>query len=223
MPGPISGLRSQSTGTTTLRIGDGSARDTTDTVTITVPTGTTRDVSLTASGAGGLDTGSIQANTSYALWIVVSSSGTVAGTLSLSFSAPTVSSGSKFRRIGAIVTDADSQLAAFTQSGNSNARTVAYSGTPTVLRLVNAQASTSWTDLDLAPGYPISADQASIEVTPSGGDTQVRGSSGDPPITVSTGPTVLGLTPPAGTTKGSWRTAAGASTTIWLRGFSEQL
>lgn len=220
--GQIQGLRSQSTSATTLRIGEGYARDTTDTAWISVPSGQTRDVSLSGSGAGGIDTGTVQADTSYALWIVLSPANQVAGVLSLSFTAPSVPGGFKYRRIGAVVTDGSSQLAAFVQSGTNNDRTVEYTGTPTVLRLVNGASAPSWTDLELAPGYPTSATTASIYVSPVGAATVIRPGPGGPETTV-TGPTVLGLTPPLGSTRGSFKTEAGGTTTIWLRGFSESL
>lgn len=64
-------------------------------------------VNSTASGANGLDTGTLAASTWYAVWLIRKPDGTTAGLFSLSATAPTMPSGYTFKaRLGWVRTDA---------------------------------------------------------------------------------------------------------------------
>ena len=63
-------------------------------------------VNSTASGANGLDTGTVAANTWYSVWVIVKPDGTTAGLLSLASSGPTMPSGYTYKaRVGWVRTD----------------------------------------------------------------------------------------------------------------------
>jgi hypothetical protein len=69
---------------------------------------------------GGMDTGSVAANTWYHVWLILNPTGNVADLLfSLSATAPTLPAGyTKKRRIGSIKTNASSQITPFSQYGD---------------------------------------------------------------------------------------------------------
>jgi hypothetical protein len=70
--------------------------------------------------AGGLDTGTVGASTWYHVWLIErSDTGVIDALFSLSATAPTMPTDYDFkRRIGAVVTDASSNIVAFWQTGN---------------------------------------------------------------------------------------------------------
>jgi hypothetical protein len=76
------------------------------------------------TGNGGLDTGSVAANTLYAVWLIArSDTDVVDAILSTSFTAPTLTAGDlpnydKKRLIGAVLTDGTSDILTYTQSGD---------------------------------------------------------------------------------------------------------
>jgi hypothetical protein len=219
MANEITGLLGSSDGGNTLSVGPGTADDSTNTTTITIPAGQTRAVDVTTSGVGGLDTGTIAANTMYALYVLKNQAGSVGAIISLnftSFSWPNA----KFRRVGAVLTNANSQVVAFDQTGPNALRQTSYNASPNVLKVLNGASAASWTDFDLYPPKPNTNGEACLEVTPSGGATYLRTDEGGATITI-TAPTTLGYTPPIGSNKGSFRTATGASTTVRVVGFSE--
>lgn len=76
-------------------------------------------VNITASGPGGLDTGSEAAATWYALYLI--SDGTITkGLLSTSFVAPTMPAGYTYRRrVGAVYNNSSANFPAFSQRGNT--------------------------------------------------------------------------------------------------------
>jgi hypothetical protein len=77
-------------------------------------------VDITASGAGGLDTGAEGASTWYYLWVIWNpATGTVKGLFSTSSSAPTMPSGYTFKLlVGAARNDGSSNLIYFWQEDN---------------------------------------------------------------------------------------------------------
>jgi hypothetical protein len=219
----INGMQSSSTGGNTLTVASGNCRDSADTVTITIPNGETRTVNVTVSGVGGIVGGSVQANTSYALYVgLKTADNSVACALSTNFSLTV--SGYKLRRIGAVLTNGSSQVVAFTQTGSSNARQTAYDATPSVLTVVNSQSSSTWQAFDLSPPMPQTGNgpSARLDVTPVAGMTWLSSDPPDLAIGVNE-PTVLGFTPPLDSYKGSFKTGPGASTTITITGFSENV
>ena len=126
--GEIQGLRNWSDGGGLVTIGVGEARNQADSADLALLAPTT--VSVAVSGIGGLDAGTIVPNKLYALY-VVKVGATVGGILSTSFGGP--SGVASFRRVGAVMTNANSQIVPFTQAGNKTDRLVEYQGTPNVL------------------------------------------------------------------------------------------
>lgn len=217
----IDGLRSGSSGGNTLTVGPGTARDATDTTDITIPAGETRTVNVTTSGAGGVIGSAVAANTSYALYVAVNTStNAVSCAISTDFTLTGVP-GFKVRRIGSALTNQSSQIVAFTQTGTSNDRTVDYDASPPVLTLINGLGATSFTDYDYAPPKPVTATLLRLNVAPSGGSTTLSSSPpGDFSVVISTTST-LGITAPLGSTKGSFKTDTGATTTVRATGYGE--
>ncbi|MEQ1506409.1 MAG: hypothetical protein ABMB14_29550 [Myxococcota bacterium] len=217
----ITGLRSSSTGGTTATIGAGTCRDATDTADITIPAGQTRTVDVTVSGAGGIASGTVQADTSYALY-VVQQGGTVACTLATEFDAPPLGA-AKYRRIGSVLTNGSAQVVAFTQTGTGNARMVTYDATPGILTVVDAGSSASFRDFDLGPANPVTGRPARLSVTPGGAPTHLRATNGQGAEIALIDPTILGFTPPIGSNKGSFQTEGSSTTTIRVTGYGEQV
>ena len=89
--------------------------------------------SLASSGANGLDTGAVAANTWYSTWIIGNGS-TTAGLLSLSTTAPTMPGGYSYKlRTGWVRTDGSSNIKAFTQHG-PNFQYVSNAGFPIIVQ-----------------------------------------------------------------------------------------
>ncbi|MFB3105487.1 MAG: hypothetical protein ACE1ZA_11295, partial [Pseudomonadales bacterium] len=95
----------------------GDARDAVDS--FDIKSGSILSPDITASGANGLDTGAVAANTSYAVYVIDdnTASNVPAGLFSLSGVAPTVipTGWDKYRRVGWIRTDATSDIETFQQ------------------------------------------------------------------------------------------------------------
>lgn len=216
--GEIEGLRSSSDGGSLVTIGAGQARNAGNTADLSL--GAPCSVSVALSGTGGLDTGTVQANTIYALYVVQQGT-TVGGTLSVSFDAP--AGGLSHRRVGAVLTNANSQIVPFTQSGTKKERQVEYLGTPNVLLLVNAGSSAvGYTQFDLCPPNPPGSRTARLHIVPVGGTTTLRTTATGGEITIIE-PTTLGFTPPIGTEHGSFHTSGASTTTLRVTGFSDTL
>jgi hypothetical protein len=216
--GEIQGLRNWSDGGNLVTIGVGEARNQADTADLALPAPT--NVSVAVSGIGGLDTGTIAPNKLYALY-VAKVGATVGGILSTSFGSPT--GVASFRRVGAVMTNANSQIVPFTQAGNKNERLVEYQGTPNVLLVVNNVASPgAFLDFDIVPPNPPGSRTARLHIVPTGGTTTLRTIEGGGEIVV-VAPTTLGFTPPIGTNHGSFRTSPGSTATIRVTGFSDSL
>ena len=101
----------------------GGARDSTDTDNMDLVTGVVKGIDAAwtvGTLVGGLDTGTVAANTLYAIWLIKrSDTGVVDALLSLSFTAPTMPANYDLKRlIGAVRTDATSDLVPFKQVGD---------------------------------------------------------------------------------------------------------
>jgi hypothetical protein len=119
-------------------------------------------IDITASGANGLDTGSVAANTFYAVWLIWHPTGpVVAGLLSASFSSPTLPGGyTKKRRIGVVKTDATSDLYLFKQFGEASLRRYFWDTIRSNVQVLTGGNDTSWTDVDLSAWLPPISQQA---------------------------------------------------------------
>lgn len=116
LPGAL-GLSIRVTGGTAITItADAVTMANTAGVTVTA-SGINHSVAAGTSGAGGLDTGAITANTWYYTWLIAGSAGRAA-LLSASVTAPTLPAGYTYKcRLGAVRTDATGALIPTVQSG----------------------------------------------------------------------------------------------------------
>lgn len=136
--------------------------------------GVSLSCSTAATGAGGLDTGSIAASTWYAVWLI-SNGSTTAALLSLSATAPAMPAGYTFKaRVGWIRTDSTNKYPlAFKQSGRRAQYAVTAGSNLSTLPLVASGAQGSgaagaatltYAAVSLASAAPPTASLASISV-----------------------------------------------------------
>lgn len=142
---------------TLLNIAAGACRDSSNTNDIVVSSAVV--LNIAASGALGLDTGTLAANTLYAVYAIGSSTNQIGngqpvsaypGTviMSASFSQPVLPLNyDMFRRIGTVAVDGSSHIRTFVQSGLGSARTIWY-GAP-IATSITAGAATSYTAVGL--------------------------------------------------------------------------
>lgn len=123
-PGHIDGLVPSFTILSQLVITPGSCRDDADSSDIILAAALEKQISsgwAAGDGNGGLDTGTVAANTAYHVWVIRrSDTGAVDGLLSLSATAPTMPTNyDAKRRVGAIITDGSSNVRVFETVGSS--------------------------------------------------------------------------------------------------------
>jgi hypothetical protein len=139
-------------------------RDGADTFTIRFVGELTAD--LTASGAGGLDTGGEAPNTWYAVHVIADSTGAnpPAAMFSLSATSPTLPAGyDKFRRIGWVRNDGSSNIVEFDQLGEARYRETLYlTITSSRLVLADGAAIGTVTAIDCSSLVPPTATKANI-------------------------------------------------------------
>jgi hypothetical protein len=106
-----------------ISIAAGSAKDSTNVYLLTLASALVKQIDASwaaGTNAGGLDTGSVAANTVYYIWIIrKDSDGSIDGVFSLSKTAPTMPSGYTYnRRIMTVCTDASANIINFDQVGD---------------------------------------------------------------------------------------------------------
>jgi hypothetical protein len=109
---------------------------------------------ITASGAGGLDTGAEASSTWYAIWLIYNpTTATVKAMLSTSFTAPTMPSGyTKKRRVGAIRNGAGSDFLKIVQRGDLCLYLEEGNSAPTLV--LSAGSATTFTDVAMSAVVP---------------------------------------------------------------------
>lgn len=113
-------------------------------------------VSITTSGAGGLDAGSEASSTWYHIWAIGKTDGTKSAVFSTSTSAPTLPSGyTYYGYLGAVYNDSSGDLVSFRQLGNRV--------TVAVQTGVSAGTATTFTAIDLAQEVPSTATAVQFE------------------------------------------------------------
>jgi hypothetical protein len=131
---------------------------------------------VTTSGANGLDTGSVVANTWYSAWVIYNGT-TIAALLSLSATAPTMPSGYTYKaRVGWFLTDGSSHFMRILQQGR-NAQYVVTSGSNTAeLPLIasgsiGSVSAPTWVGTAVAGFVPPTASEISLAalISSSGG------------------------------------------------------
>ena len=133
---------------------------------------------LTVSGAGGLDTGSVQNNGHYAVYVIGDSNGTnnPATLLSLSVDSPIMPSGYDMKRlVWMVVLDGD-EIIKFYQTGRGLKRRCWYDYGTNNLRVLDKQSDTSWTDVDCSVYVPSLVDLIHLQVK---FETGTKGSAAD--------------------------------------------
>jgi len=120
---------------------------------------------ITASGANGLDTGSVASSTWYNVYLI-STGSTVAGLYSLSATAPTMPSGySYFVRVGAVRTDSSSNLLRTRQLGSHAVYVPTPTTNTTILPSMNATTSSgAYTAIAVGNFVPPTATQIKLSV-----------------------------------------------------------
>lgn len=223
----ITGLLNGSTGGNIVGITKGSCDDSTGTVTLTLSSATTIDI--TTTGAGGLDTGSPAADTSYAIY-VARLNGTDGVVASTSFdpegtNPPSWPTGTKYRRIGAFCTDSAKKVVSFVQLGGSDTRTVLFTPAQSKLQVLDGGSATAATDVELSPWYPETGLVAKLLVIPDGASVTLNGdgTGGGPTVTVPDA-VILELMPGQDSSMGEYmNSGAGGSTDIYILGFTDLL
>jgi hypothetical protein len=132
---------------------------------------TVRSVSVspttTASGANGLDTGTIASSTWYSVWVIYNGS-TVAGLLSASATSPTLPSGyTYYARVGWIKTDSSGYYypLSFTQYGRTVRYLVNGSGNVATLpTIASGTTSSAWTAVSMSSYVPSTASSVTVQL-----------------------------------------------------------
>jgi len=112
---------------------------------------------ITASGAGGLDTGVEAPSSWYYVWLIKNiATNDVSAVLSASSTSPTLPAGyTKRRRIGAVRNDASSNFLNFLQFGIGVDREYQYrEQVNTTLRVLSGGTAATWTDIDCSAFVP---------------------------------------------------------------------
>lgn len=151
-PNYIRGLKIKYNSVSSILILPGECRDDGDSKDIESTSNIT--VSITTTGAGGLDTGSEASNTWYAVHIIKGTSG-VSGLFSLSSTSPTMPSGYTFSKfIGWVRNDSSSNIIKFVMNGSKNMRRVIYTNETIDRAVVSSGAATVWTDINCSAFVP---------------------------------------------------------------------
>jgi len=174
-PGSVDGLRLTFYTVETVTIGTGDCRDAANSANI--PSTGSLNVSITGSGANGLDTGAEASSTWYAVFIISGSSG-VAGLMSTSPTAPTMPSGyDKKRRVGWVYNHSDDDLQNFWMEGSGRDRIVWWNeAAGDYPKVLDAGVSNgSWTTIDVSTRVPTTADSMWVRgYNSAGGTTSAR-------------------------------------------------
>lgn len=154
----IQGLRLSWSSVTQVTIGGGRCADSTGRQLIRNTS--TLTVDITASGAGGLDTGSEANSTWYAVYLIAGPSG-IAGLLSTSATSPTKPAGYPFaRRVGWIYNHTN-DIMNFIQSGQQALRRIFWVETPSdYLNVLTTGSDNSGANVDCSSRIPTTASTA---------------------------------------------------------------
>ena len=230
----LHGLRiSISIGHEEIMIHPGRCRDFDDRRDIGIGAGENRIIDPSRIGLGGLDTGTIQPCTSYAVYLVRQGNDTE-GMLSRAFDPDSADPPSfpndgslSYRRIGAVVTDRDGRFLMADQEGNDLDRRYRFQASEPELTVLKDGTAIEFTPFELAPYFHHHARRALIAVQPNNAIsvTIARNSNGAGATIVET-PNSISFEAAEGNspTVGHYRNARqGGSATIVVLGFEETL
>lgn len=234
----VTGLRLTNDSTapnTTVNIATGQARDSTNANDIVVSTATS--CVITSSGAGGLDTGTVAANTFYAVYILGDSTGynDPIGMFSLSATSPVLPGGyDMFRRVGYALTDGSSHILAFDQTGSGKDRPMVYRAS--IATDITNGSSATFAAVDVSDSIPKAGVMGIFKFTftPTGANDEAALRSGNSATDegqavmngVAAGVVTIGmLYCPVGSTLASGvdYKVTGASTAINVQGYVDEL
>lgn len=170
----VNGLIPSYASTTTLSVAAGQCRNSNNVNDIVL--GSAATISTAVQGAGGLDNGTIAANTMYAVYVVADSTGynDTAGMISTSFTAPNIPGGyDMYFRIGSWLTDGSSHFLPGQYQGDGLERWFVYD---TLISELSAGTATSFTDVNLASSVPLMATLVMLQanMTPATADNQLK-------------------------------------------------
>jgi len=214
-------------------IHSGRCRDIDDQRDISVAIGETVRVDSGRVGLGGLDTGTMQPSTSYAVYLVRQGNDTE-GMISKAFDSDSAdppafpNDGSlAYRRIGAVATDAQGRILVAQQEGDDEHRRYRYQEEPPTLVALREGPAVEFTPFDLAPLFNRHATRALIAVQPGNGiSVTVSRDPGGTAATSFEAPATITFEAVEGDapTVGYYRNArVGGSATITVLGFEETL
>lgn len=160
----INGLNLSYATTTTMTVGTGQCRNSSDVVDINVDAALT--INTASSGVNGLDQGSIANNTLYAVFVVADSSEKlpVCAMLSTSATAPVLPYGyDAIRRLGWVRTNGSAQILDFTQRGAGALRNMYYAAS--IATDITAGASATFAAVDASGSAPSTAVELIVKAT----------------------------------------------------------
>jgi len=221
----------------TVLIHPGACRDNDDTVTIEAAAELTVDI--TASGAGGLDSGAEAPSTWYQVHLIGDTTGSnpSAGLMTASGGAPELPTGyDVFRFLGNVYNDAGGDLRAFTMFDLGEYREVYYADDVQLADLLalDAGVAGTWAAVDCAewlpPMFTVMAIASLLneqDYEPAGGYMQVRisgSANGDPPVRVyPSGNAEQRIVSTVNFTALEYQQVTDGNLTIWVRGYRERL
>ena len=147
---------------TTLSLSAGRARNSTDENDIILSESVT--INGAATGANGLDSGSLANATFYAVYAIDDSTGfnSAAGMISINTTSPLMPAGyDMWRRVGWVLTDGSAEFLLFWQYGNNKERMYYYD--VGIAELTNG-TSTSYAEIDLATSVPPIATEVLFDI-----------------------------------------------------------
>ncbi len=225
----ITGINvSSPSGSNTLTLSSGTARDSTDTSQIAIPVGQTRSIDPSTTGAGGLDSGSLAVETCYAVYVSKASNGTVSGILSTAFDGANVSwpggTTPEYRRVGSVITDENADIQAFVQTGANNDRTMTWQIAMLEKRVVDDENEGSWKFRSMSNLVAPSGETTHTLLKPNTGCTlHIRGAgSGGGPLISVTSETTWGFTPAGSSEEMEFRTSNGDGS-VYVMGYLEEV
>lgn len=156
-PNHLDGLKTIYNSVSTVDIGPGTCKDSTNTVDITVSSTLTANLAGTPGDPNSLDTGTEAANSGYALHVIYGIGKAVASLISLSETAPTLPTGyTHFRCVGWIY-NKSSNIVKFTQFGNGQTRQYFWTTSAAGGAILTNGQATTLTAVDCSAQLPASA------------------------------------------------------------------
>lgn len=177
IPRVLEGLKISWLSVSSLEIGIGAARTTSD---ITIRVSSAITVHITTSGKNGLDTGSEASSTWYYVWLIYNeTTGEVAGLLSISRTNPTMPTGFTEKvLIGTIRNGTSSNFLKFYSIRKSQGNMVNYlENADSTLRILTSGGATSFSDVILSSLVPPTSRLALLQLETVNKDADLRPNS----------------------------------------------